>query len=139
VGDNFHGQCNVSDWNLLPELTVTYTISGSITGDVHVGITITLSGSGSGIISTDFSGNYSFAGLSNGTYTVTPSKTGYAFTPSIRTITIYDANVAGADFVATTVISCKTWTEVIDKYNLYVSGQALWNDVIACYTEYTSP
>jgi hypothetical protein len=34
---------------------------------------------------------------------------------------------------------CSTWTDVISKYNSYVSGQAVWNEVIACYTQYTSP
>jgi hypothetical protein len=31
---------------------------------------------------------------------------------------------------------CSIWTNVIDKYNAYVSGSASWDDVIACYTQY---
>ena len=31
---------------------------------------------------------------------------------------------------------CSTWSDVIGKYNTYVSGQASWNDVITCYGEY---
>jgi hypothetical protein len=31
---------------------------------------------------------------------------------------------------------CSTWSDVIGKYNAYVSGQASWNDVITCYNEY---
>jgi len=34
---------------------------------------------------------------------------------------------------------CSTWTDVISKYNSYVSGQAQWNDVIDCYSQYVSP
>ena len=34
--------------------------------------------------------------------------------------------------------TCATWSEVISKYNDYVSGKTLWDDVIACYTEYAS-
>jgi peptidoglycan/xylan/chitin deacetylase (PgdA/CDA1 family) len=34
--------------------------------------------------------------------------------------------------------SCSTWTDVISKYNSYVSGQASWTDVIACYNQYAS-
>jgi len=33
---------------------------------------------------------------------------------------------------------CSTWSDVITKYNAYVSGQASWNDVITCYNEYAS-
>jgi hypothetical protein len=33
---------------------------------------------------------------------------------------------------------CSSWTNVIDKYNAYVSGSASWDDVIACYTQYAS-
>jgi hypothetical protein len=35
-------------------------------------------------------------------------------------------------------IECSTWTDVISKYNAYVGGQVVWNDVITCYTQYTS-
>jgi len=31
---------------------------------------------------------------------------------------------------------CSTWTDVITKYNSYVSGSATWTDVINCYGEY---
>jgi hypothetical protein len=34
---------------------------------------------------------------------------------------------------------CSSWSEVISKYNTYVSGQAEWNDVIECYNQYVSP
>jgi len=129
---------SVQGQNFVSFVVNTYSISGVITGDVQAGVTITLSGSGSGTTTTDSSGNYSFAGLSNGTYTVTPSKIGYAFTPSSRTITIDNANVAGADFIAIIADSCSTWAGVITKYNDYVSGQAVWNDVITCYNQYTS-
>jgi hypothetical protein len=33
---------------------------------------------------------------------------------------------------------CSTWTDVITKYNAYVSGQATWTDVITCYSQYAS-
>lgn len=34
---------------------------------------------------------------------------------------------------------CSTWSDVISKYNAYVSGQASWSDVIQCYQQYVSP
>ena len=35
--------------------------------------------------------------------------------------------------------SCSTWTDVIAKYNSYVSGQTSWTGVITCYNQYASP
>jgi hypothetical protein len=65
-------------------LTLTST-SGGIVGRVTstsggaaiAGATVALGGAGSGTATTDGSGNYSFGGLVAGSYTVTPSKTGY--------------------------------------------------------------
>jgi hypothetical protein len=34
---------------------------------------------------------------------------------------------------------CLTWSDVISKYNTYVSSQATWTDVINCYTAYVTP
>jgi hypothetical protein len=48
----------------------------------------------------DSLGRYSFSGLANGTYAVTPSHTGYAFTPSTLAATINGANVSGINFTA---------------------------------------
>jgi len=35
--------------------------------------------------------------------------------------------------------TCSTWTDVIGKYNAYVSGSASWTDVIDSYNQYVSP
>jgi len=80
----------------------TYSISGRVTlnGAGLSGVTMTLSGAASGSAATDASGNYAFTGLANGTYTVTPSKTGYTFTPSSLSVTLSGANQTGKDFTA---------------------------------------
>jgi hypothetical protein len=80
----------------------THSISGTVTMNSFglSGVTMTLSGSGSGVTSTDNSGNYIFSDLNNGTYTVTPSKPGYVFDPPSRQVTINDADVAGVSFAA---------------------------------------
>ena len=64
-----------------------YTISGQVTdnGVGLSGVTVTLSGSQSGLRTTDNSGNYSFELISGGNYTVTPSILGYAFAPPSQT------------------------------------------------------
>ncbi|MBI5074886.1 MAG: carboxypeptidase regulatory-like domain-containing protein [Nitrospirae bacterium] len=81
---------------------VTYSISGTVTlgGNPLSGVTMTLSGAASSSTTTDASGNYSFSGLANGNYTVTPSRTGYTFTPVNRAVTVSGANVTGQNFTA---------------------------------------
>ncbi|MBI5076189.1 MAG: carboxypeptidase regulatory-like domain-containing protein [Nitrospirae bacterium] len=63
-------------------------------------VTMTLSGAATGTVTTDVNGNYTFAGLLNGNYTVTPSLAGFAFTPASRAVTINNVNVTGQDFTA---------------------------------------
>ena len=58
----------------------TYTISGTVNGSVAAGVVITLNGANTGSTVTDLSGNYTFAGLISGTYTVSASLDGYSFT-----------------------------------------------------------
>jgi uncharacterized repeat protein (TIGR03803 family) len=72
----------------------SYTISGQVTlsGKPEVGVTVTLSGSQSGSVTTDSSGNYSFLAQSGGNYTVTPSLPGYAFDPPSQTFSDLSAN-----------------------------------------------
>ena len=71
-----------------------WSISGVITGGS--GATVVLSGTANASTPADASGNYTFAGLANGAYTVTPSKSGYTFSPPSQNVTINGANqVAG--------------------------------------------
>jgi len=79
----------------------TFTISGTIspvTGGA--GTTVTLSGAGKATTTTGNSGTYSFSGLPNGTYTITPSHAGFAFTPTSQNATISGANITGLNFSA---------------------------------------
>src|SRR6202035_375277 len=52
------------------------------------------------------SGVYTFSGLANGSYTITPSLSGYAFSPVSVAVTVSGANVTAASFTAT----AQTWT-----------------------------
>lgn len=60
-----------------------HTISGTITsnGSGLGGVKVTLSGSQSGIRTTDSNGNYSFELAAGGNYTVTPALLGFTFAP----------------------------------------------------------
>ena len=85
----------------------SYTITGTVTTPVATysisgnagtsGATVTAGAQGA---TSDASNNYTITGLANGTYTVTPSKSGCTFTPASRSITIASANVTAVDFTA---------------------------------------
>lgn len=80
----------------------TFSISGKVTfgrGSLS-GVAMTLSGAANATATTDSLGNYSFQGLVNGVYTVTPGKDGYSFTPASREVTLSGANATSQDFVA---------------------------------------
>jgi VCBS repeat-containing protein len=79
----------------------TYSISGTVTGDVQAGVTVSVDAAHSAV--TDDSGNYTITGLINGTYTVTPELDGYTFSPSSSEVKLSDADEAGIDFVAAEV------------------------------------
>jgi hypothetical protein len=78
----------------------TYGISGTVSGDTVADVVITLSGAGSGTAMTDASGHYAFTGLSNGSYTLTPSKAGYDFSPGSLSPAVNGADVTGQNFGA---------------------------------------
>lgn len=77
----------------------TYTISGTITlgGAGLSGVSVTAGGKSA---LTGSTGAYTLPGLPAGTYTVTPSKTGFGFTPVSRSVTLSSANVTGINFTA---------------------------------------
>ncbi len=83
-----------------------YSISGTATttgpsGLVPLpGVTVILSGSSTGTATTDGAGNYTFTGLGNGSYTVTPFMSGYGFTPASRAVTVSGASIIAQDFTA---------------------------------------
>jgi hypothetical protein len=79
---------------------VTYTISGNVS---VAGATVTLSGTASATTTTDASGNYSLTALSNGSYTVTPTKSGYTFSPTSASATVNNANITGVNFTAAVI------------------------------------
>lgn len=83
----------------------SYSISGRvISNEVGLsGVNITLSGGSSATTTTDSNGEYSFTGLSNGNYTVTPSQTPYTFSPEYINIAIADLNQTGQDFIASII------------------------------------
>ena len=80
----------------------TFSISGTLSPAAGgAGATVTLSGASSATTTANGSGAYTFTGLANGNYTVTPSHTGFTFSPASLPATIASANITGLNFTAT--------------------------------------
>jgi hypothetical protein len=87
--------------------TLSYTVTGtvsmpvatySISGNAGTtGATVTAVSQGA---TSDGSNNYTISGLANGTYTVTPSKSGCTFSPASTSVSVTGANVTGINFTA---------------------------------------
>jgi large repetitive protein len=84
------------------DFTITaYTISGAVrnTGGTAVpGVSLVLSGASTTATVSDASGNYVFANLVNGNYTVTPGLSGQTFTPVSANVVIAAADVPLQNF-----------------------------------------
>ena len=80
-----------------------YTISGKVTtsaGAPIPSVIVVISGAGSGMYLTDASGNYTIADVRAGNYFVTPTLSGYIFTPVNKEVTVTAGNITGVDFAA---------------------------------------
>jgi hypothetical protein len=65
--------------------------------------TITLSGTANQTTNSGTDGSYSFSGLANGSYTVTPTLAGYTFTPASRDVTVNNQDVTVPAFTSTEI------------------------------------
>jgi uncharacterized protein (TIGR03437 family) len=109
-----------------PGMSISGTVGPSSMGP---GTVLTLSGAASATTTADASGNYKFPGLANGTYTVTPAKAGYTFSPTNKTVTIKGSSVTGVSFTASQVITYLT--PAVDVQ--------IWKDQTSISTQITSP
>ena len=83
--------------------TVTISTLAIISGTLSptasgAGTMVMLSGAASSTTTADANGNYSFAVLVNGAYTVTPSKNLYSFSPLSTPVSVNNSNISGANF-----------------------------------------
>lgn len=78
-----------------------YSITGRVETSGGAGVGgVTVSSSNGFSQETDLNGNYTIGELPPGTYIVTPSKAGYTFNPSSRTVDVQDEGVVVEDFTA---------------------------------------
>lgn len=74
-------------------------MSNLISGSVGVsGVTVNLTGAASASTTSGVGGTYSFTALAPGTYIVTPSTAGKAYSPTNRTVVIVASDVTGVNF-----------------------------------------
>lgn len=94
-------------WTETPALG--HSLSGTVTSGgiglagVMVSLTqapLELGGAAGKSTTTDSNGNYSFSGIPDGTYLITPSKAGYSFSPAGITAEVAGADVGAQDFAA---------------------------------------
>jgi hypothetical protein len=119
----------VSGQNTKPQASPspqTYSVSGAITPAIDGGgATVTLSGAVTTTTTADSAGNYTFSGLADGTYAVTPSRPGYTFSPTVQSVTVNAVNLAGVDFTAavqqahSVALSWTASTSTVSGYNVY--------------------
>ena len=108
----------------------TFTLYGTISpASAGSGAAVVLTGPVGATATANSSGSYSFPGLANGTYSVTPTKSGFAFTPAAQTATINSANLTGVNFTGTqgsqqvhsVALAWTASTSTVAGYNVYRS------------------
>ena len=88
-----------------------FSLSGTINPTAAGnGAAVALSGTASASATADSAGNFTFAGLPDGSYMVTPTHSGYAFAPGNQSATVNGANVAGLNFTGNAATVAPTIT-----------------------------
>jgi hypothetical protein len=101
---------NVVDANFTASVAppATYSVSGSVSGDVQGGVTVTLQGDPTAVTTTDGAGAFAFEAVQPGNYLIVPSHDDYTFDPASRFVVVAAANVTGQAFIATVSPSART-------------------------------
>jgi hypothetical protein len=101
ISDMVGGTTTVSTTVTVSSVSV-FTVSGSVTaaGQPLGGVVVT---DGTRTATTNAAGAYTIAGVPNGTYTLTPSLSGFTFSPATLGVTVNGANLSGRNFTAAPV------------------------------------
>jgi hypothetical protein len=91
--------------------------AGNVSGSVSIvsgnagiaGATVAYVGVVSGSVTADGAGNFTLLELPDGDYTITPSKTGYTFSPASANETVSGADITGVNFTATQASNGGAW------------------------------
>jgi len=80
-----------------------YSIAGRIAtsaGAPLIGVTVSRSGSSTTVL-TNSAGYFLFTNVANGSYTITPAKSGSTFSPATKTVVVNGATASGQNFIGT--------------------------------------
>lgn len=91
---------SLSGQNFSNVKTATWSLSGNAGAGTMVAVR-SLTTSQTQNVTANSTGTYAATGLANGSYLVTPSKAGYSFLPSSRTVSVSNANLGGINFTGT--------------------------------------
>lgn len=84
----------------------TYAIVGSVLDPANQPLANVLITNSTGqVVQTDANGNYVFSNLTAGTYTLSPSKSSYSFSPNAQTVVV-PPNTSGINFIGTPPQPC---------------------------------
>ena len=84
--------------------STTYSITGTISGVGGSAASLSLSGASTAATTADASGNFSFNGLANGSYVVTPTTSGFTYSPVSQSATINNGHFLGLSFSSATAV-----------------------------------
>ena len=104
----------------------TYSVSGRIASGSNVGlqgVAVAIMGQASSTTTTDSSGNYTFANLTAGTYTLTPALAGYNFSPTSGSFSLTSASATGLNF--TSIVTTYPSTTLITDYMTTLHSQTI--------------
>jgi hypothetical protein len=104
---------------VIPTYSITGTISPSTLGN---GVSVALTGAKTGSATANSSGGYTFTGLANGTYTVTPSKGGVKFTPTNQLVVVNSTNVTNVNFTAQATGNYPDLLDIIPTGQVSIAG-----------------
>ncbi|MBU1751839.1 MAG: carboxypeptidase regulatory-like domain-containing protein, partial [Chloroflexi bacterium] len=143
TGDCVSDYVDYTPWSTTPHGD-TYSIPGQVTdGSSNPIPDVTISDGAGHTATTNSNGNYTLSGLTAGTYTITPSKSGYTFSPTSRVVTV-PPDATGQDFTGTgqSAPSISNIQESADPINrqgcLLVNIAAIRADVTGSYSPVSS-
>ncbi len=100
----------------------TYSISGTILDQNSQPLSGSTVTAGSKNAVSQSNGSYTISGLTNGNYTVTPSKTSYTFIPASRSVAISNGDVTSIDFSATLIPNPNTLNAYFYNGSVVING-----------------
>ena len=97
----FDDKWSTSPYTLRVDRTaLIYTVASRVTDGSANGLAaVSISDEAGHSVTTDSAGNYTLSGLTEGMYTITPSKSGHSFSPASRSVTV-PPSATGVDFTA---------------------------------------